>query len=306
MTNDQLRVFLKVSEYQSFTEAGEALFLTQPAISLQIKTLEKDLGVALFERTGKKILLTEAGRRLLPLAGSITHAMDEAREVVRPFAEGPQGHLRLGASMTIGTYLLPKVLALFRQEHPRITQSLVVRNTHQILHELKTSEIDLGLIEGEPTKTQELLLDRSFLQHDRLVLIDSVATPKITGEEPVPLSLLRTLPVIGREPGSGTRQVIETELMEKGFPPDFLSLSMVVDNPEVIKALVGMGAGVAFISALSILPEEAATIRTVPVKDFQPVRDLWIFIPRRKLSPSADSFLEILFRETRDHAKSSL
>lgn len=84
MTNDQLRVFLKVSEYQSFTQAGEALFLTQPAVSLQIKTLEKDLGVHLFERTGKKVLLTEAGRRLVPLARSITRQMDESRGSFSP------------------------------------------------------------------------------------------------------------------------------------------------------------------------------------------------------------------------------
>ncbi len=202
MTNDQLRIFLKVAEHQSFTQAGEVLFLTQPAISLQIKTLEKDLGVSLFERTGKKVLLTAAGRRLLPLAISITRQMDEAREAVAPCAEGPQGHLRLGASMTIGTYLLPPVLAAFHRAHPRITGSLAVRNTHQILHDLKTSEIDLGLIEGEPTKTQGLSLERSFLQHDRLVLIDSVSSPKILGTDPVPLSDLGQFPAIGREPGS--------------------------------------------------------------------------------------------------------
>ncbi len=300
MTNDQLRIFLKVAENQSFTQAGEVLFLTQPAISLQIKTLEKDLGVSLFERTGKKVLLTEAGRRLLPLALSITRQMDEARATVLPCAGGPQGHLRLGASMTIGTYLLPPVLADYRRSHPRITGSLAVRNTHQILHDLKTSEIDLGLIEGEPTKTQGLSLERSFLQHDRLVLIDSVSFPKIEKTGPIPLVELGSLPAIGREPGSGTRQIIEKELIEKGFPPDFFQVIMTVDSPEAIKDLVALGTGIAFISALSIRPEDSGRIRTVPVEDFQPVRDLWVFIPRRKLSSAADSFLEILFRTTRN------
>ena len=300
MTNDQLRIFLKVAEHQSFTQAGEVLFLTQPAISLQIKTLEKDLGVSLFERTGKKVLLTAAGRRLLPLAISITRQMDEAREAVAPCAEGPQGHLRLGASMTIGTYLLPPVLAAFHRAHPRITGSLAVRNTHQILHDLKTSEIDLGLIEGEPTKTQGLSLERSFLQHDRLVLIDSVSMPKILRTDPVPLSELGQFPAIGREPGSGTRQVIEKELIEKGFSPDFFQVVMTVDNPEAIKDLVALGTGIAFISGLSIRPEDTGRIRTVPVLDFQPVRDLWVFIPNRKLSPAADFFLETLFMTTRE------
>jgi len=296
VTNDQLRIFLKVAENQSFTQAGEVLFLTQPAISLQIKTLEKDLGVSLFERTGKKVLLTDAGRRLLPLAISITQQMDEARAAVLPCAGGPQGHLRLGASMTIGTYLLPPVLADFHRSHPRITGSLAVRNTHQILHDLKTSEIDLGLIEGEPTRTQGLSLERSFLQHDRLLLIDSVKFPLIKKAGTVPLVDIGNLPTIGREPGSGTRQIIEKELIEKGFSPDFFQVIITVDNPEAIKDLVALGTGIAFISALSIRPEDSGKIRIIPVKDFQPVRDLWVFIPRRKLSSAADSFLENLFR----------
>ncbi len=300
MTNDQLRVFLKVSEYQSFTQAGEALFLTQPAVSLQIKTLEKDLGVHLFERTGKKVLLTEAGRRLVPLARSITRQMDEARELVLSFASGPQGHLRIGASMTIGTYLLPKFLSLFRKGHPQITVSLAVRNTHQILHDLKTSEIDLGLIEGEPTKTQDLSLERSFLQHDRLLLIDSVYQPLIEGEGPVSLKDLSAVPSIGREAGSGTRQVLESALLNLGFPPDLFNVTMIVDNPESIKELVSLGTGIAFLSALAIRPEDKGRIRTLSVREFHPVRDLWILTPHRKLSIAADLFMGKLLHSIRE------
>ncbi|MHB8369486.1 MAG: LysR substrate-binding domain-containing protein [Leptospirales bacterium] len=296
MTNDQLKVFLKVAEHQSFTQAGEALFLTQPAISLQVKSLEKDLGVPLFERTGKKVLLTEAGRKLLPLARSIIRQMEEAREAVLPLGDTPQGHLRLGASMTIGTYLLPRLLAGFRKAHPRITASLAVQNTHQILHDLKSSEIDLGLIEGEPTKTQGLSLDRTFLDHDHLVLIDSASHPLAPETGSSSLSLLRKLPFIGREPGSGTRQVIERELLEKGLPPDYFDVVMTVDNPEAIKELVALGAGLAFISSLCLNPEEADRIRTVPVEGFAPVRNLWIFVPQKKLSPPADLFLGLLVK----------
>lgn len=296
MTNDQLRVFLKVSEYQSFTQAGEALFLTQPAISLQIKTLEKDLGVPLFERTGKKVHLTEAGRKLVPMAHAITRQMDEAREAVLSCGNAPQGHLRIGASMTIGTYLLPDFLCRYRRSNSQITVNLAIRNTHQILHDLKTSEIDVGLIEGEPTKTQGLSLDRSFLQHDRLLLIDSVDHPRIMGDGPVSLSDLSKIPVIGRESGSGTRQVIESELLNLGFPPDFFHVAMTVDNPEAIKELVSLGAGIAFLSALAIRPEDKGRIRTLPVREFLPVRDLWILTPHRKLSLAADLFLTGIVR----------
>jgi DNA-binding transcriptional LysR family regulator len=296
MTNDQLKVFLKVAEYQSFTQAGEALFLTQPAVSLQVKSLERDLKVALFERTGKKILLTEAGRKLLPYARSITHQMEEAREEVRPLEDTPQGHLRVGASMTIGTYHLPPLLAHFLREQPRITASLAVANTHRILHDLKASEIDLGLIEGEPTRTQGISLDRKFLDHDRLVLIDSVRSPLISGSGPVSLDRLRKIPFIGREPGSGTRQVIERELLEKDLSPDSFETVMTVDNPEAIKELVALGVGVAFISSLCLRPHESGQVRTVEVKGFSPIRNLWIFVPRKKLSSPANLFLQRLLK----------
>jgi DNA-binding transcriptional LysR family regulator len=296
MTNDQLKVFLKVAEYQSFTQAGEALFLTQPAVSLQVKSLERDLKVALFERTGKKILLTEAGRKLLPYARSITHQMEEAREEVRPLEDTPQGHLRVGASMTIGTYHLPPLLAHFLREQPRITASLAVANTHRILHDLKASEIDLGLIEGEPTRTQGISLDRKFLDHDRLVLIDSVRAPLISGSGPVSLDRLRKIPFIGREPGSGTRQVIERELLEKDLSPDSFETVVTVDNPEAIKELVALGVGVAFISSLCLRPHESGQVRTVEVKGFSPIRNLWIFVPRKKLSSPANLFLQRLLK----------
>ncbi len=297
MTNDQLKVFLKVAEYQSFTQAGEALFLTQPAVSLQVKSLEKDLKVSLFERTGKKILLTEAGRKLLPLARSIIQQMEEAREVVRPLEDTPQGHLRIGASMTIGTYLLPPLLAQFLRANSRITASLAVANTHQILHDLKASAIDLGLIEGEPTRTQGISLDRKFLDHDRLVLIDSLKHPLLPSSGPVSFDTLRKVPFIGREPGSGTRQVIERELLEKNLPPDSFETVMTVDNPEAIKELVALGAGVAFISSLCLRPHESGLLRTVAVEDFSPVRNLWIFVPQKKTSPPADLFLQLLVKE---------
>ncbi|EQD24987.1 MAG: 'Transcriptional regulator, LysR family, partial [Leptospirillum sp. Group IV 'UBA BS'] len=101
-------------------------------------------------------------------------------------------------------------------------------------------------------------------------------------------------------PVPAPRQVIEKELIDKGFSPDFFQVVMTVDNPEAIKDLVALGTGIAFISALSIRPEDAGRIRIVPVEDFQPVRDLWVFIPRRKLSPAADFFIETLFRTVRE------
>jgi DNA-binding transcriptional LysR family regulator len=283
MTNDQLRIFLKVAEQESFTLASEILFLTQPAVSLQIKTLESDLGVKLFDRSGRRVTLTEAGRTLLPYARRIMEEMAHARSEITRFSRDSQGTLRIGASNTIGVALLPGVLAGFRKDHPSIALHLSILNTHQILFDLKTSEIDIGFIEGEIARTDAQSVGRSFLAQDRLVLIDSRKTPLVKNTHVALLDLLG-LPLIVREPGSGTRQILEGALLDHGVPLERFSAAMTVGHTGVIKKLVGMGTGVAFLSVLALEPEDMSHLRLVPVDDFQAIRDLWILLPKRRIS----------------------
>ncbi|MHB8421242.1 MAG: LysR substrate-binding domain-containing protein [Leptospirales bacterium] len=291
MTNDQLRIFLKVSELESFTQAGETLFLTQPAVSLQIKTLEQGLGVRLFERKGRQVILTEAGKALLPYARRIMDEMADAKSAVGQFSEESQGNLRIGASTTIGVALLPVILAGFVRSFPSIRTHLSILNTHQIIFDLKTSEIDVGFIEGELSRTESQGVNRSFLAQDRLVLVDSIQNPHIKGEVTA-LSAIRTMPLIVRESGSGTRQVLENALFDQGIPLDQFSVFLTVGHTGVIKKMVGMGSGVAFMSILSLEPSDLESLRIVPVSDFHPFRDLWIVTPKRRLTSPARLFLD--------------
>ncbi|MHB1285072.1 MAG: LysR substrate-binding domain-containing protein [Leptospirales bacterium] len=291
MTNDQLRIFLKVAELESFTQAGEALFLTQPAVSLQIKTLEQGLEVRLFERKGRQVLLTEAGKTLLPHARRIMDEMADARAEVGRFSEGSQGSLRIGASTTIGVWLLPPILAGFVRSFPSIRTSLSILNTHQIIFDLKTSEIDVGFIEGELTRTESQGVNRSFLAQDRLVFVDSRDAPHVKGEE-TSLEEIRRLPLIVRESGSGTRQILENALLEEGLSLDQFSIALTVGHTGVIKKLVEMGSGVAFVSVLSLDPLDFQSLRVVPVSDFHLARDLWIVTPKRRMTATARLFLD--------------
>ncbi len=283
MTNDQLRIFLKVAEQESFTLASEILFLTQPAVSLQIKTLENDLGVKLFDRSGRRVNLTEAGRTLLPYARRIMEEMSHARSEITRFTRDSQGTLRIGASNTIGVALLPKVLAGFRKDHPSITIQFSILNTHQILFDLKTSEIDIGFIEGEVARTYAQSVARSFLAQDRLVLIDNRKTPLVKGTR-IALPNLLGFPLIVREQGSGTRQILENALLDHGVPLERFSVAMTVGHTGVIKKLVGMGTGVAFLSILALEPGDMPSLRVVSVDGFQAIRDLWILLPKRRIS----------------------
>ncbi len=291
MTHDQLRIFLKVAELGSFTQAGETLFLTQPAISLQVKTLEQHLGVPLFERKGRQVLLTEAGVRLLPHARRIMEEIADARARVAELSSGAVGNLRIGSSTTIGTALLPSILYDFVRSHPQIRTSLSILNTHRIVFDLKTSEIDIGFIEGDLTRTEAQGVRRSFLAQDRLVLVDSRTNPFVVGDE-TSLEEIRRLPLILREPGSGTRQVLEDALLDRGFPMDLFTVSLTVGHTGVIKKMVGKGAGVAFMSVLAVGKADQEQLRIVRVRDFSPVRDLWIVTPGRRVSSPTRLFLD--------------
>ena len=291
MTHDQLRIFLKVAELGSFTQAGETLFLTQPAISLQVKTLEQHLGVPLFERKGRQVLLTEAGVRLLPHARRIMEEIADARARVAELSSGALGNLRIGSSTTIGTAILPSILYEFSRKNPQIRTSLSILNSHRIVFDLKTSEIDIGFIEGDLTRTEAQGVRRSFLAQDRLVLVDSRDKPYVAGDE-TSLEEIRRLPLILREAGSGTRQILEDSLLDRGYPIDLFTVSLTVGQTGVIKKMVGKGAGIAFMSVLAIEKGDQDLLRTVRVRDFSPIRDLWIVTPGRRVSSATRLFLD--------------
>jgi DNA-binding transcriptional LysR family regulator len=241
-------VFRAVAEQLSFRKAAEELYLTQPAVSLQIKALEEDIGVQLFDRTGVQIALTAAGGILLRYCEEVRKLLIQTEREIAALRGEHAGHLALGASTTIAQYVLPRLLGEFRREYPGVHLTLISGNTEHIVEAVEKQKIALGFIEG-PARSREVKT-RPFLE-DELVLIASMAhewAERIS----VCCSEIASGPLLMRERGSGTRQVIETALEGQGVKRSSLQIVMELDSTEAIKSAVETGLGVGFVSMWAI------------------------------------------------------
>ena len=243
-----LRAFEATARHLSFKNAAEELFVTPAALSHQIKALEEDLGVQLFDRAGAHIQLTEAGRVLLGYSQQVKSLLVQAETEITALNGEHAGQLALGASTTIAQYLLPRLLGEFRREYPRVYPTLVSGNTEQIVEGIEKQKIVLGFIEG-PARSREVRTD-PFLD-DELVLIASTAH-EWAERSSVSCSELVAVPFLMRERGSGTRHVTEHALELHGVKRSSLRIVMELDSTEAIKSAVEAGLGIGFVSLWAI------------------------------------------------------
>jgi len=248
LENFRLVVFRAVAEQLNFRKAAEELYLTQPAVSLQIKALEEDLGIQLFDRSGAHITMTPAGRVLLEYAAQVNALLVQAEREIAALSGEHIGQLALGASTTIAQYVLPRLLGEFCREHPRVHPTLVSGNTEHIVEAIEKQKISLGFIEG-PARSREVKTE-PFLE-DELVLIASTAHESAE-RTTVCCSEIASIPLLMRERGSGTRHVIELALERKGVKRSSLHIVMELDSTEAIKSAVEAGLGVGFVSRWAI------------------------------------------------------
>ncbi len=248
LENFRVVVFRAVSEQLSFRKAAEELYLTQPAVSLQIKALEEDLGVQLFDRSGSHISLTDAGKILLGYLRQSSALLAQAEHDIAALSGEHAGNLALGASTTIAQYVLPRLLAEFKREHPRVHPTLLSGNTENIVEAVEAQKIALGFIEG-PARSRDVKTE-PFLE-DELVLIASSAN-EFAERNLISGSELAATPLLMRERGSGTRQVIEAALERLGVKRNSLRIVMELDSTEAIKSAVEAGLGIGFVSRWAI------------------------------------------------------
>src|SRR6516164_7452099 len=214
MNLNHLAVFHAVAQAGSMTLGAERLDISQPAVSKQVRELERALGVHLFDRVGRRVRLSRAGEVLAEYARRLFALAHEAETAMADVRGAQRGRLAVGASTTIGTYLLPGVVAEFWRRHPRVELLVQIENTEQVHRRLAGQELDLGLTEG---LIEEDELDAEVFHQDELVLI---AAPghRLAGQPRVPLSAVREEPFVLREPGSGTRAVEERVLARLKLP----------------------------------------------------------------------------------------
>ncbi|MEO0457198.1 MAG: LysR family transcriptional regulator [Cyanobacteria bacterium P01_A01_bin.114] len=290
-TLDQLRILKAIAAEGSFKRAADSLYVSQPAVSLQVQNLERQLDVPLFDRGGRRAQLTEAGHLLLEYGDRILSLCQETCRAIEDLQNLQGGTLIVGASQTTGTYLLPRMIGLFRQRYPEVAVQLHVHSTRRTSWSVANGQIDLAIIGGEvPPELQESLEIIPYAE-DELALIMPVFHP-LANNEAINREDLYKLKFISLDSQSTIRKVIDQVLTRGGIETRRLRIEMELNSIEAIKNAVQSGLGVAFVSVSAIEKElqmgvlHRAKIDSVVVKRMLSV----IFNPNRYRSTAAESF----------------
>ncbi len=289
MADRRLQVFHAVARQLSFTKAAEALFMTQPAVTFQIKQLEEHFNTRLFDRGHGHIALTPAGDLVLDYAERILGLSAELDTRVKELTGDVAGVLLIGASMTIAEFLLPRVLGEFRARHPKVLPRLIVANSEAVESRVAEHTLDLGFIEA-PSHSPALVSD--FCADDELLVLCSPAHPLAKLSSVKPSQLLKHA-FISREPGSGTREVTDGYFRAAGISPDALDTVMELGSPEAIKGLVSTGLGFAIMSHSTVAKEiRLGQLAAMPLAP-RLMRKLSVVYPKERFrSRLANTFIE--------------
>lgn len=269
MSNFRLKVFHSVATHLNFTQAAEELFITQPAVTKNIKELESELDACLFDRIKGKVYLTEAGLILLDYTKQIFELDQTLGYKLSTLKNKYSGQLRLGASTTIGQYILPPILAKFNEQYPDIHISLINDNTKKIEAHLAAKEIDLGLVEGTSRNSQ---LKYTPFINDEIVAIAHTSKALSKADE-ITLDELKSIPIVLREQGSGSLDVIVNKLNEKAITLPDLNICMHLGSTESIKTYLAHADVLGLISINAVTKEVAnGEYKVIDIKDFEVTR----------------------------------
>jgi LysR family transcriptional regulator, low CO2-responsive transcriptional regulator len=288
MTLRQMRVFAAVARHLSFTRAARELHLTQPAVSQQVKLLEAEVGLPLFEQIGRKVHLAPAGAELLRYTEQALELLRQASESLSAMRGLKRGVLKLGAVST-AKYFAPSLLSAFTPAYPEVTMEFAVGNREEIIQQLAANEIDL-VIMGRPPRELETVAE-PFAKHP-LVLIASPTHP-LAGKRRIRLDQLEAEHFLIREEGSGTRAAMERVFGERGFP---FRVAMEVSSNETIKQAVMADMGISFISSHTVGLELAVgKLVILDVVGLPIMRDWYVIHLREKtLAPIPTAFRAFL------------
>jgi DNA-binding transcriptional LysR family regulator len=291
VTFRQLKIFEAVARHLSYTRAAQELFLTQPAVSMQIKQLEESASLPLFEQIGKKIYLTEAGRELHHYCRSINQQLSELESVLGELKGLKRGRLSISVAST-ANYFAPQLLAQFRQRYANVALSLDVTNRESLLQQLANNEVDM-VIMGQPPAGLELVAE-SFAENP-LVVIASPTHP-LAKTKNIPLNRLQKETFLVREQGSGTRIAMERFFAQKGIE---LTTGTEMSSNEAIKQAVQAEMGLGIVSLHTVGLELATKkLQVLSVESF-PILRHWYVVHRKdkRLSAIAEAFKAFLLHD---------
>ncbi|MDH5435581.1 MAG: LysR family transcriptional regulator [Gammaproteobacteria bacterium] len=291
ITIRQLTVFDAMVRHLSYTKAAQELHLSQPAVSMQIRQLEENIGLPLFEQMGKKIYLTEAGSEFYIYSHNIALQLDEVAAVIEDMKGVHRGKLAVSVASTANSFAT-RLLANFAKQHEGVTISLDVTNRKSLLNQLEKNETDL-VIMGRPPREMELVTE--FFMDNPLVIIAPPDHP-LAGMEKVPFKRVQEETFVVREQGSGTRIAMERFFAEKDAS---LTTGMEMSSNEAIKQAVEAGLGLGIVSIHTLKLElETSRLKVLDVELF-PIMRHWYVVYRKgkRLSPVAQAFRHFILEQ---------
>ena len=289
MDTRQLSAFCEVVDRKSFSQAAEHLGVTQPAVSLQVRSLEERVGQRLLDRSGRRVEPTEAGIGLYRHARKL---LQLEQQMLDDLAEGETGTLHgtlaIGASTGPGAHLVPLLLCEFQSEHPDLRVSLSISDTHTVTEQVAARELELGIVGAHGRHRS---LDFEPLSLDEIVLAVPPGLPSAGGR--MTLDELRAETLVVMQEGAGVRQVVDEELRHAGLRVRDLDAKLVLGLQESVKSAVGAGYGVTFISRTAVERElETGALGTARVEGVEPARQIYVVRGRgRALTRAAEAFL---------------
>jgi DNA-binding transcriptional LysR family regulator len=301
-TLDQLRILRAIVQEKSFKKAAESLYISQPAVSFQIQNLEKSLNTALFYRHTRKAQLTDAGKLLYEYSIKILSLCEESYRSIKDLENLKVGSLTIGASQTIGTYLMPNLIGRFREKYPNVSVRLEVHSTRKAAWGVAQGSLDLAITGGEIPNELEKVLDVQAYAWDELVLILPKSHP-FAERKCLSQNDLYKLKFLTLEEDSSYRRVLNNILEQNNVDSNKLHIEMELSSIEAIKNAVESGLGAAFVSISAIKKElMLETLAHLKINDLNVKRRLSIIVNKERYrSKAAEMFMkEILFSTKSD------
>lgn len=283
----KLKIFFETAKCLNMTKVAKSMYISQPSISQAVAELENDLNVKLFDRIGKKLYLTHEGEIYFEYSRRILNLYEEANNTIKNSVIGQKGKIVIGASTTIGIYILPEIIKEFNELYKNIEISLIIENTQIIEKLIMENKVDIALVEGNVTSTE---LEVQSVGKDELVFIANPKNPIFLKDEII-LDDLEKEKFIMRELGSGTREIVENYLKNNGCN---YNIHMELGNTEAIVRIVESGLGIACVSFKAIDDRiNNGSIKDIKIKDVKISRDLYLIYHKDKfISKNMEIFIE--------------
>ena len=291
----QLNIFCKVVELKGFSNAGNAIHLSQPTISSHIKDLENHFGCQLLDRLGKKAVPTKAGELLYHYARRLIGLRDETEAAMAEFHGKIKGRLVIGGSTIPGGYILPKCIGAFTTVYPEVTISLIIGDTNQIIQDVLSGSPEFGIV-GAETSNKNICQEKLIEDEMRLIV---TCDHKWAGKKNISPDLMFKEPFIVRERGSGTLKSIKLSLKEKGYTSENLNIIAELGSTEAIIQGIKSKIGISILSTIAVAEElKAGTLKALTIKELNLKRNFYLITHKqRSPSPLCKAFINFLKKE---------